>query len=201
MIALNDLQAIGETHALLSLRYESSFEPYFEGEHWFVPAAPELVAASASFYETPDTYPIDARGVTDYWAFSTIKHLGAGQFYLMTTKDKQGRPLDGSRTYRLTVPANVPVTQYWSAVVYDRETHALIRDASSSSKSSLTEGVKTNPDGAVDLYFASKAPTGKQSNWTPTKADGRFEVLFRLYGPQKPLFDKTWVLPDVMETE
>ena len=39
----------------------------------------------------------------------------------------------------------------------------------------------------------------KQSNWTPTKADGRFEVLFRLYGPQKPLFDRTWVLPDIEE--
>ena len=95
-------QAIDETHALLSLRYETSFEPYFEGEHWFVPAAPEMVATSASFYETPDTYPIDARGVTDYWAFSTLKHLGAGQFYLMSTMDKHGRPLDGSRTYRLT---------------------------------------------------------------------------------------------------
>ncbi len=96
-------------------------------------------------------------------------------------------------------PATAPVTQSWSAVVYDRETHALIRDASSPSKSSLTEGVKTNPDSTVDLYFAPKAPAGKQSNWTPTKADGRFEVLFRLYGPQKPLFDRTWVLPDIEE--
>lgn len=61
-----------------------------------------MVATSASFYETPDTYPIDARGATDYWAFSTLKHLGAGQFYLMSTMDKHGRPLDGSRTYRLT---------------------------------------------------------------------------------------------------
>jgi hypothetical protein len=25
----------------------------------------------------------------------------------------------------------------------------------------------------------------------------RFEVLFRFYGPEKPLFDKTWVLPDI----
>ena len=26
---------------------------------------------------------------------------------------------------------------------------------------------------------------------------GKFEVLFRLYGPEKPLFDKTWKLPDI----
>jgi len=24
-----------------------------------------------------------------------------------------------------------------------------------------------------------------------------FEILFRLYGPEKALFDKTWTLPDV----
>ena len=191
-------EAINETRALLSLRYDTVFEPFFEGRRWFVPVQPELVATAATFYETPDSYPIDARGVTDYWGFSTIKHLGAGQFYLMSTKDSKGQSLDGSRTYKLTVPANVPVSQYWSAVVYDRVTHALIRGAFSSSKSSLTRGLTTNPDGTVDLYFGPKAPSGSQSNWTPTKAGGRFEVLLRLYGPQKPLFDKTWTLPDIV---
>ena len=42
-----------------------------------------------------------------------------------------------------------------------------------------------------------KPPAGKESNWIPTDAKGRFEVLFRFYGPEKPLFDKTWVLPDI----
>jgi hypothetical protein len=31
----------------------------------------------------------------------------------------------------------------------------------------------------------------------PTNPAGGFEVLFRLYGPEQPLFDKTWVLPDI----
>ncbi|WP_234843234.1 DUF1214 domain-containing protein [Sinorhizobium meliloti] len=115
----------------------------------------------------------------------------------MSTKDKNGAPLDGGKAYKLTVPANVPVTQYWSAVVYDRVTHALIRDVASPSKSSQTPGLQVNEDGTVDLYFGPKAPSGKEPNWTPTKAGGRFEVLFRLYGPQKPLFDKTWTLPDI----
>jgi hypothetical protein len=37
---------------------------------------------------------------------------------------------------------------------------------------------------------------GKESNWIPTSAGGQFEVLFRFYGPEKPLFNKTWTLPD-----
>ena len=66
-----------------------------------------------------------------------------------------------------------------------------------SSRSSTTPGLQKNADGSVDVYFGSKAPEGKESNWVPTSADGRFEVLFRLYGPEKPFFDKAWVLPDI----
>lgn len=190
-------EAINETRALLSLRYDTAFEPYFAGRRWFLPAPPEMTATTATFYETPDTYPIDGRGMSEYWGFSTIKHLGPGQFYLMSTKDDKGQSLDGGRTYKLTVRANVPVSQYWSAVAYDRVTHTLIRDVSSPGRSSLAQDLTTNPDGTVDLYFGPKAPPGRNSNWTPTKAGGRFEVLFRLYGPEKPLFEKSWTLPDI----
>jgi hypothetical protein len=49
----------------------------------------------------------------------------------------------------------------------------------------------------VDVYFGPKAPQGKESNWIPTSAGAGFEVLFRFYGPEKALFDKTWKLPDI----
>jgi len=57
--------------------------------------------------------------------------------------------------------------------------------------------VEQNTDGSVDVWFGPKAPEGKESNWIPTKAGGRFELVFRFYGPEPPLFDKTWVLPDL----
>jgi hypothetical protein len=44
------------------------------------------------------------------------------------------------------------------------------------------------------------APAGKESNWIPTDLNGKFEVLFRLYGPEKPLFDKSWTLPDIQNS-
>ena len=49
----------------------------------------------ATFYEGPDVYSVDARGLADSLAYSTLKHLGAGQFYLMAAKDKDGGALDG----------------------------------------------------------------------------------------------------------
>ena len=49
----------------------------------------------------------------------------------------------------------------------------------------------------MDLYLSPSAPSGKNSNWIPTNAKGQFEVLFRFYGADKVLFDKTWKLPDI----
>jgi hypothetical protein len=49
----------------------------------------------------------------------------------------------------------------------------------------------------VDVYFGPKAPAGKEPNWVPTSTGAGFEVLFRFYGPEKPLFEKTWRLPDI----
>ncbi len=118
----------------------------------------------------------------------------------MTIKDKAGQPFDGSASYRLNVPANAPVTLYWSATAYNRDTHSLIRNMQWSSRASTTPGLQKNADGSVDLYFAPKAPSGKESNWIPTDAKGKFEVLFRFYGPQKPLFDKSWKLLDIEKT-
>jgi hypothetical protein len=81
--------------------------------------------------------------------------------------------------------------------VYDREAHALIKNMSRASRASNAAEVHRNTNGSIDIYFGPSAPAGRQSNWVPTDPTRQFELLFRLYGPTKPLFDKTWVLPDV----
>ena len=48
-------------------------------------------------------------------------------FYLMNSKDRDGKALDKASSYHLAVPAKAEVTQYWSATTYDRATHAFIR--------------------------------------------------------------------------
>jgi hypothetical protein len=190
--------AAREAHAWLEAKYESFYaRPYYEGTHWALPASHDVIEAQATMFARPDVYPVDDRGTVYSFAYFSPKHLGTGQFYLLAIRDKQDQPFDGGSTYRLIVPANAPVKLYWSATVYDRATHALIRGQRWSSRSSLTPGLQKNADGSVDIFFGPKAPAGKESNWIPTSADGRFEVMFRLYGPEKPLFDKTWKLPDI----
>jgi hypothetical protein len=120
---------------------------------------------------------------------------------LMTIADKTGKSFDGGSMYCLRVPSDAPVKQFWSATVYDRATHALVREQMWASRSSQTPGLQKNADGSVDVYFGPNAPAGKQSNWIPTRSGGQFEVLFRIYGPEKALFDKTWKLPDIEAME
>jgi hypothetical protein len=190
--------AAREAHALLESRYEGIFTPpYFDISRWALPALPDYLKATQDGFSDPDEYPVDSRGLIFTFAFFTPKHLGEGQFYLMTVKDKNGQSFDGSKNYRLTVPADAPVRQYWSATVYDRATHGLIRDMPRSGRGSQSQGLQKNTDGSVDIYFGPKAPPGKESNWVPTSPSGQFEVLFRFYGPDQPLFDKMWKLPDI----
>ena len=188
---------IREAGAWLATRYDAGMPAFFPGGHWMLPASPDLLKATQGGFSDANEYPVDDRGMTYTYAYVGIKRLGAGQFYLIATKDKHGDGFDGGRTYRLTVPANAPVEQYWSATAYDRKTHALIRDMPRASRSSQIADIEKNADGSIDLYFGPKAPPGKEANWVPTAADGRFEVMFRLYAPTQALFDKSWVLPDI----
>jgi hypothetical protein len=191
--------AAQEAHSWLVNRLETSYfpPPYFDGGLWHVPAAPEVVDGLATDFADEDIYPVDNRAVAYAMGYFSAKHLGDGQFYLMTRKDGKGNGLDGGSTYRLRVPASAPVHQYWSATVYDGKTHALIRNTPHSSRASTSPDLTVNDDGSVDVFFGPTAPDGTSSNWVPTEACNSFEVIFRFYGPDEPLFDKTWKLPDI----
>jgi hypothetical protein len=188
---------IREARAWLEAKYDAGFPPFYDGGRWMFPANPEMMEAVKVDFADPDRYPVDARGLTYSYAYIGLKRLGAGQFYLISIKDKDGNAFDGGKSYRLTVPANPPVEQYWSATAYDRATHALIRNVPRASRSSQIPEMQKNADGSVDVYFGPTAPTGKESNWVPTDPKRGFELMFRAYAPTKVFFEKAWKLPDV----
>ncbi len=188
--------AVQEAKAWFEAHYDA-LPPFYEGRRWFFPTTAEMTQSVLGDWRVPDSYPVDARGTVYTLAFFSAKHLGESQYYLLVGNDKDGKPLDGKAAYRLRVPANVPVTQYWSVTVYDRNTHAFIKNAKWVGRSSQTPGLQSNADGSVDIHFGPEAPAGKDSNWVPADPNGRFEVLARFYGPQKALYDKTWSLNDL----
>jgi hypothetical protein len=194
--------AIKVANSWIDKKYESIFTPpFYDGTKWALPASQDVVKAIMANYELPTIYPVDERAISYSMAYFSTKHLGSGQFYLMSIKDNNGASLDGSKLYKLHLPAKVPVKLYWSITVYDRETHALIVGEKYFSRASTTPGLQKNADGSVDLYFGAKAPAGKESNWVPTNPKGKFELLARFYGPEKGFFDKSWKMGDVEEVK
>jgi hypothetical protein len=174
-----------------------AFAPFWPRNQWQVFNVPRDQMASGFPFQTPDRLMIDERAGGGYFGLAFFpKTLGKASFYFIGLRDQSGALFDGKSMYRLHVPNNVPAAQFWSATVYSMKTKALFADAervaiSSTQKSSL----KVNSDGTIDVYFGPKAPAGLALNWIPTGDD--FFLWFRLYGPEAPLFEKKWTLPDV----
>src|SRR5262245_29123041 len=187
-----------EAGAWLEAKYDAGLPPFFsEKSRWTFPAPPEVVKAYAESFAETDAYPLDGRALGYSYAYIGIKRLGVGQMYLISIRDKDGNAFDGRKNYRLRVPPNAPVEQYWSVTAYDRQTHALIKNMPRASRSSQIPEMQKNKDGSIDVHFGPKAPAGKDSNWVQTDPKRKFELMFRAYAPTKALFEKRWVLPDV----
>nr|WP_244318479.1 DUF1214 domain-containing protein [Roseibium hamelinense] len=118
----------------------------------------------------------------------------------MTTKrDSNGDLLRADRTYRLSLPADVPVANFWSLTLYSSETRRPYDNGPELTDASLDsrmEQLKVNEDGSVDLFIGPEAPEGMESNHMATVGDDGWFVYFRLYGPEEPFFDKSFALPD-----
>lgn len=121
------------------------------------------------------------------------KMVGAGSQYAVATVDVNGAYLDGSKTYKLHIPANVPAKNFWSVVVYDPQTRSELQTSQPfPSKNNTRDNLAENDDGSVDLYFGANAPDGKEANWIETVPGKGWYPILRLYGPLDAWFDKTW---------
>lgn len=124
------------------------------------------------------------------------KHVGVGSQYLWTPRDASGAFLDGARNYRLHIPPDIPVKNFWSVVAYDADSRSVLRsDQPFPSVSSYTNP-QSNPDGSIDVYFGPSAPNSK--NWIQTMPGKGWFMLFRFYGPLEPFFDKSWKPDDIV---
>jgi hypothetical protein len=85
------------------------------------------------------------------------------------------------------------VKDFWSVILYSNQTRSMVQtDQRFPSVSSQQKGLLINPDGSVDVYFGSKAPSGKENNWVQTVSGKGWNTILRLYGPLEPWFAKTW---------
>ena len=179
-------------------QYHRVLNPWmWEGKKWSK-LVPDGVIETDFSYEFPSYFDYHARGSLYYAIISSVKNYGTATFYLDIAETADGEWLDGSENYKLVVPADVPVRDFWAITTYDLETASYLRDIEPSSIDSNMKDVKKNADGSVTIYFGPKLPKGaNKENWLPTDPDRRFFLLSRFYGPEPGLYDGQFQLNDI----
>ena len=187
-------QAAASAHESFMLAVRGG-DPWWPDTHWKLPE--DKGRNTAFTFQDDDALYLDERGLIFFLAFAVPKKLGAATFYLVGASDATGALLEGQHTYRLHVPPNVPAKRYWATTVYDLDTACLIRDLPRPGLDSYDQQMQRNGDGSVDIYYGPRAPAGHEANWIPTAAGKPWFTFFRFYGPDKPLFEKTWRMTDI----
>jgi hypothetical protein len=150
-------------------------------------------------YEYQDHIDVVTRAAQYVWCTyipKTLSDSPATQ-YLMAMADKDGKLLEAGKLYKLTIPLEMPVKQFWALTVYDRATFGFIyTDSGRTTLSSYDlDKMKKNGDGTVTLYVGPKAPDGWESNLVPT-AGVRPLPAMRFYGPTDALNTKAFKMAD-----
>lgn len=122
-----------------------------------------------------------------------LTRAGAGSDYAIAFVDSEKQPFDGSKTYKLSVPPNPPVKEFWAATVYDPQTRSQLQTSQPyPTVGSQTKGIKLNDDGSCDVYFGPNPPKGYENNWVETIPGKGWFTIFRMYAPLEPWINKTW---------
>jgi hypothetical protein len=120
-----------------------------------------------------------------------------GSQYLMSNIDTKGEPFDGSKTYKVVLPKDIPAARFWSFTVYDNQSRSMLqtlqRFPRAGSQSYPTPAAAASSNGSTTIYFSPKKPEGiAKGNWIQTDPKKGWFVMLRLYSPLQSFFDKTW---------
>jgi hypothetical protein len=172
---------------------------WWKGKHWGNGMFADTNSGFSFIYD--DLIDIDTRAERYFVGTYYPQKLGPqpATQYLFALADADGNELEAGKTYSFTMPANPPIEQFWSLIIYDLETWAFIytpENLPGLSSANDGETMQKNKDGSTTLYFGPKAPKGQESNWIPTGGKKPFPVL-RVYGGTEKFWDRSWTMPDV----
>lgn len=131
-----------------------------------------------------------------------MRLTGVGSQYLLANLDTKGKPFEGSKTYKVTLPKDIPAERFWSLTVYDNQTRSMLQTPQvyprAGSQSFPSPSAAPSPDGSTTIYFGPKQPQGiERGNWIQTDPDKGWFVILRLYSPLQSFFDKSWRVGEI----
>ena len=136
-------------------------------------------------------------GYTGVTPAMCMRLTGVGSQYIFAFKDAGGDPLDGAKSYRVTLPPDIPAARFWSITLYDNQTRSMLqtpqRFPRAGSQSYPTPAATANDDGSTTIMFGPERPSDSpEGNWIQTTEDKGWFPILRLYSPLASFFDKTW---------
>ncbi|MEH0447274.1 DUF1214 domain-containing protein [Streptomyces sp. B21-102] len=184
--------------------YEDSawFNPLFVGGYDWTSPPPEITSDGVRLDQPASGRALDSRTAFFYIATGDtpamcMRLTGVGSQYLIVAADSAGRPFDGARHYRLTLPAGIPAARFWSFTLYDNQTRSMLQTPQrypwAGSQTYPGPAATANQDGTTTLHLAPERPAdAAEGTWIQTTPGKGWFAILRFYSPEQPFFDKTW---------
>lgn len=174
----------------------------FVGGYEFLTPPPDVTKEGVRPYPNDGARKLDARSSMFYVATGITPAMvmrlpNIGSQYLGTFFDRQKKPLDGAKAYKITLPPHIPAAKFWSLTVYDVQTRSMLQTAQgfprAGSQNFPSPAAEANSDGSTTIYFGPTRPASvREGNWIQTDPARTWWLMLRLYSPLKPFFDKSW---------
>lgn len=221
---LSDAAAVGQAAGrVLNWRaYDAHPDwAYYDGSMWG-----SMLWEGGAFFETPPPAfedgvfkpypPTGARTLDSRTAFyygytldspgMIMRIPGVGSQYLMGFLDENGDPMDGAKTYKVSLPKDIPAKAFWSFTVYDNQTRSMLQTPQkyprAGSQSYPSPAATAEDDGSTTIWFSPDQPDGvDRGNWIQTDPDKGWFTILRLYSPLPSFFDKSWRPSEITEVE
>jgi hypothetical protein len=220
---LTDAAAVGNAAARV-LNWGASNNPawtYYPGSKWtsmlwqggydFQTPPPLVTKEGIKPFPPTGARTLDSR--TAFYYNATLDSPGmimrltnVGSQYLMAYMDAADKPFDGGKTYRVTLPKDIPAARFWSFLVYDNQTRSMLQTPQRfprvGSQSFPTPAAVANADGSTTIYFGpSKPADANAGNWVQTTPSKGWFTILRLYSPKESFFDKSWRPSEIEEVK
>jgi hypothetical protein len=176
--------------------------PLFAAGYDFQQPPPVVTPTGVAPFPDPGARHLHAQASFFYLATGVTPAMcmrlpGVGSQYLATTADADGNPLDGGKTYRLTLPPNIPARLFWSVTLYDNQTRSLLetpqRFPRAGSQGYPTPAATADRNGVVRIAVGPQRPNDvPDGHWIQTLPGQGWFAILRLYSPTESFFDQSW---------
>ncbi|WP_231734099.1 DUF1254 domain-containing protein [Calycomorphotria hydatis] len=187
---------------------ESAWYNYlFVTGYQFETPIPEITKEGVKPFPPTGYRTMDARtsffyGVTGITPAMAMRLTGIGSQYLLAMVDADKNHFDGSKTYKVTLPKDIPAENFWSLTLYDNMTRSMLatpqRYPRAGSQSYPSPAAEPNADGSTTVYIAPTKPDGvSRGNWIQSDPEKGWFIILRLYSPKESFFTKDWQVSEI----